>query len=127
MDDSVRELVALGKDHFQRGDWSLAAGHLEQVIAVPGGQRPVAALEMILPEGNQLPDGVVHEERLPRVSKGRTYLGGSVGLAGCGSVGVGEGSCLSRACASRACSPAGASCTRRCKTLRSFAGSFRLR
>src|SRR6266851_4028328 len=33
MDDSVRELVALGKDHFQRGDWSLAAGHLEQVIA----------------------------------------------------------------------------------------------
>jgi tetratricopeptide (TPR) repeat protein len=33
MDDAVRELVALGKDHFQRGDWSLAAGHLEQVIA----------------------------------------------------------------------------------------------
>jgi len=33
MDDSVRELVALGKEHFQRGDWSLAAGHLEQVVA----------------------------------------------------------------------------------------------
>src|SRR5437879_2870071 len=33
MDDAVRELVALGKDHFQRGDWSLAAGHLEQIIA----------------------------------------------------------------------------------------------
>src|SRR5437764_1353033 len=33
MDDAVRELVALGKDHFQRGDWSLAAGHLEQVVA----------------------------------------------------------------------------------------------
>jgi Flp pilus assembly protein TadD len=33
MDDAVRELVALGKEHFQRGDWSLAAGHLEQVIA----------------------------------------------------------------------------------------------
>ncbi|MFL5312527.1 MAG: tetratricopeptide repeat protein [Myxococcales bacterium] len=33
MDDTVRELVALGKEHFQRGDWSLAAGHLEQVIA----------------------------------------------------------------------------------------------
>src|SRR5919201_1801913 len=33
MDDAVRELVALGKDHFHRGDWSLAAGHLEQVLA----------------------------------------------------------------------------------------------
>jgi len=31
MDDQLRELVALGKDHFQRGDWSLAAGYLEQV------------------------------------------------------------------------------------------------
>ena len=28
MDDHVRELVALGKEHFQRGDYSLAAGHL---------------------------------------------------------------------------------------------------
>src|ERR1700682_1251324 len=33
MDDQVRELVALGKDHFQRGDYALAAGHLEQVVA----------------------------------------------------------------------------------------------
>src|SRR3989441_9023296 len=33
MDDAVRELVALCKEHFHRGDWSLAAGHLEQVIA----------------------------------------------------------------------------------------------
>src|SRR3954469_19436569 len=33
MDDAVRELVALGKEHFQRGEWSLAAGHLEQVVA----------------------------------------------------------------------------------------------
>lgn len=33
MDDHVRELVALGKEHFQRGDYSLAAGHLEQVVA----------------------------------------------------------------------------------------------
>src|SRR5207253_1844385 len=33
MDDAVRELVALGKEHLQRGDWSLAAGHLEQIIA----------------------------------------------------------------------------------------------
>jgi tetratricopeptide (TPR) repeat protein len=33
MDDQVRELVALGKEHFQRGDYSLAAGHLEQVVA----------------------------------------------------------------------------------------------
>jgi len=30
MDDQLRELVALGKEHFQRGDYSLAAGHLEQ-------------------------------------------------------------------------------------------------
>ena len=33
MDDQVRELVALGKEHFHRGDYSLAAGHLEQVVA----------------------------------------------------------------------------------------------
>lgn len=33
MDDPVRELVALGKEHFQRGDYALAAGHLEQVVA----------------------------------------------------------------------------------------------
>ncbi len=33
MDDQVRELVALGKEHFQRGEYSLAAGHLEQVVA----------------------------------------------------------------------------------------------
>ncbi len=33
MDDAVRELVALGKEHFERGDWSLSAGHLEQVVA----------------------------------------------------------------------------------------------
>lgn len=33
MDDQLRELVALGKEHFQRGDWSLAAGYLEQVAA----------------------------------------------------------------------------------------------
>jgi tetratricopeptide (TPR) repeat protein len=33
MDDQVRELVALGKEHFQRGDYSLAAGPLEQVVA----------------------------------------------------------------------------------------------
>ncbi len=33
MDDQVRELVALGKDHFQRGDYSLAAGCLEAVVA----------------------------------------------------------------------------------------------
>ena len=32
MDDHLRELVALGKEHFQRGDYSLAAGHLEQVV-----------------------------------------------------------------------------------------------
>jgi tetratricopeptide (TPR) repeat protein len=36
MDDQVRELVALGKDHFQRGDYALAAGHLEQVVARGG-------------------------------------------------------------------------------------------
>src|SRR5256885_10408897 len=33
MDDHLRELVALGKEHFQRGDYSLAAGHLEQGVA----------------------------------------------------------------------------------------------
>lgn len=33
MDDQLRELVALGKEHFQRGDFSLAAGHFEQVLA----------------------------------------------------------------------------------------------
>ncbi len=33
MDDQLRELVALGKEHFQRGDYSLAAGQLEQVVA----------------------------------------------------------------------------------------------
>jgi len=33
MDDHLRELVALGREHFARRDWSLAAGHLEQVIA----------------------------------------------------------------------------------------------
>jgi len=32
MDDHVRELVALGKEHFQRRDYSLAAGHLEQAV-----------------------------------------------------------------------------------------------
>src|SRR6266850_3450397 len=33
MDDQLRELVALGKEHFHRGDYSLAAGHLEQAVA----------------------------------------------------------------------------------------------
>jgi len=33
MDDQLRELVALGREHFQRGDYSLAAGHLEQALA----------------------------------------------------------------------------------------------
>ena len=33
MDDQLRELVALAREHFQRGDYSLAAGHLEQAIA----------------------------------------------------------------------------------------------
>lgn len=33
MDDHVRELVALGKEHFHRRDYSLAAGHLEQAVA----------------------------------------------------------------------------------------------
>src|SRR5207248_2646706 len=33
MDDQLRELVALGREHFQRGDYSLAAGHLEQAVA----------------------------------------------------------------------------------------------
>ncbi len=32
MDDHVRELVALGKEHFQRRDYSLAASHLEQAV-----------------------------------------------------------------------------------------------
>src|SRR6202162_1769913 len=32
MDDHVRELVALGKEHFHRRDYSLAAGHLEQAV-----------------------------------------------------------------------------------------------
>src|SRR2546428_7852107 len=35
MDDQLRELVALAREHFQRGDYSLAAGHLEQAVA-PG-------------------------------------------------------------------------------------------
>jgi tetratricopeptide (TPR) repeat protein len=33
MDDQVRELVTLGKEQFARGDYSLAAGTLEQVVA----------------------------------------------------------------------------------------------
>src|SRR2546426_4606775 len=33
MDDQLRELVALAREHFQRGDYSLAAGHLEQAVA----------------------------------------------------------------------------------------------
>src|SRR3954471_20966392 len=33
MDDALRELVALGREHFQRGDYSLAAGQLEQAVA----------------------------------------------------------------------------------------------
>jgi tetratricopeptide (TPR) repeat protein len=33
MDDQLRELVALGREHFQRGDYSLAAGRLEQAVA----------------------------------------------------------------------------------------------
>ena len=33
MDDQVRELVAIGKEQFLRGDYSLAAGNLEQVVA----------------------------------------------------------------------------------------------
>jgi tetratricopeptide (TPR) repeat protein len=33
VDDQVRELVALGREHFQRGEHALAAGHLEQVVA----------------------------------------------------------------------------------------------
>ena len=32
MDDQVRELVALGKEQFARGNYSLAAGTLEQVL-----------------------------------------------------------------------------------------------
>jgi tetratricopeptide (TPR) repeat protein len=34
MDDRLRELVALGREHFQRGDYSVAAGHLEQVVSL---------------------------------------------------------------------------------------------
>jgi tetratricopeptide (TPR) repeat protein len=33
MDDGVRELVALGKENFQRGDYQLARGELEKVVA----------------------------------------------------------------------------------------------
>src|SRR5438552_3243862 len=33
MDDQLRELVALAREYFQRGDYSLAAGHLEQAVA----------------------------------------------------------------------------------------------
>src|SRR5438128_11751343 len=33
MDDQLRELVALAREHFQRGDYSLAASHLEQAVA----------------------------------------------------------------------------------------------
>jgi tetratricopeptide (TPR) repeat protein len=33
LDDHVRELVALGRDHFQRGDYALAAGYFEQLLA----------------------------------------------------------------------------------------------
>jgi Tfp pilus assembly protein PilF len=33
MDDGVRELVALGKEYFQRGDYQLAKGELEKVVA----------------------------------------------------------------------------------------------
>lgn len=36
MDDQVRELVALGKEHFQRGDYQLAKSELEQVVAGGG-------------------------------------------------------------------------------------------
>ena len=36
MEDHVRELVALGKEHFQRRDYSLAAGHLEQAVTLGG-------------------------------------------------------------------------------------------
>ena len=32
-DDQLRELVARGREHFQRGNYSLAAGHFEQVVA----------------------------------------------------------------------------------------------
>ncbi len=37
MDDHLRELVALGKEHFHRGDYSLAAGSLEAVVARGAG------------------------------------------------------------------------------------------
>ncbi|HET7786944.1 MAG TPA: tetratricopeptide repeat protein [Myxococcales bacterium] len=33
-DERLRELVALGREHFQRGDYPAAAGHLEQVVAL---------------------------------------------------------------------------------------------
>ena len=33
MDEAVRDLVALGKEYFQRGDYQLARGQLEQVAA----------------------------------------------------------------------------------------------
>lgn len=33
MDDQIRDLVVIGRDHFQKGDYALAAGHLEQVLA----------------------------------------------------------------------------------------------
>jgi tetratricopeptide (TPR) repeat protein len=39
MEDQLKELVAFGRDHFHRGDYALAAGHLEQVVA-RGGQMP---------------------------------------------------------------------------------------
>jgi Tfp pilus assembly protein PilF len=33
MDDGLRELVALGKEYFQRGDYQLAKGELEKVVS----------------------------------------------------------------------------------------------
>ena len=48
MDDQLRELVALGKEHFQRGDYSLAAGHLEQAVAAFAELRP-----LLLGEGRE--------------------------------------------------------------------------
>ena len=47
MDDQLRELVALGKEHFQRGDYSLAAGQLEQVVA-RGAAFAMAVLSLLL-------------------------------------------------------------------------------
>lgn len=32
MDDQAREMIALGREHLQRGNYSLAAGQLEQVV-----------------------------------------------------------------------------------------------